>query len=64
MFEEVENIGLRNVFLLEFFTLDVDDSIESLAIDALEGFLELEASEVGQELVFILFLGNLLEFAL
>ncbi len=42
MLEEVENIGLRNVFLLEFFTLDVDDSIESLAIDALKFFLELE----------------------
>lgn len=47
MFKEVENIGLRNVFLLEFLTLDVDDSIESLAVDAFEGFLELEASEVG-----------------
>ena len=47
MFEEVEDIGLGNVFLLEFLTLNVDDSIESLAVDALEGFLELEASEVG-----------------
>ena len=47
MFEEVENIGLRNVFLLEFFTLDVDDSIESFAVNTLKGFLELEASEVG-----------------